>query len=98
MKTTDVEYFEERMADMFYYHVRCGILHQAETIGESLIWSVGPLIKLKNNKMIINRIKFHNSIKKDFNKYLIELENIDNKELRRNFKMKMNYICDINSI
>ena len=90
------KHFSEDLAIKFYYDYRCGILHQAETIGESFIWSVGPLIRVENNKMIINRTRFHNLVKKDFYIYLEKLKNRKNKQIRNNFRRKMDNICGKN--
>ncbi len=37
------DHFDEKQAKRYFYHFRCGILHQAEVMGPSLLWSVGLL-------------------------------------------------------
>jgi len=48
-------YFKDALADQFYNEFRCGILHQAEVLGDSIIWSVGPLLRVDGSKMVVNR-------------------------------------------
>jgi len=77
----------------FFYDFRCGILHQAEVMGSSLLWSVGLLIcKKSNGTSYLNRTKFHEYLKNDIILYTENLKNPLNKELRKNFIIKMNYI------
>jgi len=87
------EYFTKDQAIRFFYDFRCGILHQAEVMGSSLLWSVGLLIcKKSNGTSYLNRTKFHEYLKNDIILYTENLKNPLNKELRKNFIIKMNYI------
>jgi hypothetical protein len=86
------EFTTDDLANAFYKHFRCGILHQAETGGESKVWSVGPLLRTEGNAMIVNRNKFHECLKEEFGKYLSELRDPNNAVLRKNFRKKMDFI------
>lgn len=87
------KHFSQNMAIQFYKNYRCGILHQAEIQSDSLIWSIGALVQNINNKMVINRTKFHKKLKDDFYHYLEQLKDERNANLRYNFQKKMNHIC-----
>lgn len=87
------EYFNQQLAVRFFYDYRCGILHQAEIPRESLVWSVGPLLKLNGTRMIINRTKFHEALKLEFISYLTDLNIPQNAKLRQHFRNKIDYIC-----
>lgn len=92
------EYFDEETAEMFYYKIRCGILHQAEIKGNSRIrMDTKELVKYSEDKkgLIINRKKFHEELKKVFDNYINKLEDSSNSKLRGNFKKKMDYICRV---
>lgn len=76
---TDNEPFKSRykvtpdLASHMYYHLRCGILHQAEVTGGSRLRSIGPTFRMENGKLIINRTKFANAIFQTFEDYLKNL-------------------------
>jgi len=84
--------FTEDLAKQFYEEFRCGILHQAEIGGESKVWSVGPLVRVVGGKIIVNRNKFHEQLKVEFQNYLAELRDLKNVDLRKNFRKKMDFI------
>ena len=84
--------FTADLAKQFYKEFRCGILHQAEIGGESKVWSVGPLIRVDAGKIIVNRSKFHERLRAEFQNYLAELRNPQNTGLRSNFRKKMDFI------
>src|ERR1700728_4509612 len=67
------EFRSDDLAQQFYYEFRCGILHQAEIGGESKVWSVGPLLQFENGRIIVNRNKFHEGVKNEFNRYFVGL-------------------------
>ena len=71
----------------FFDEIRCGLLHQAES-------KTNSLINIKNSKivlpiipddysqgMIINRNLFHKSLRKEFDKYILDLSNPDSKNI-----------------
>ena len=89
------EYFDDALAGRFYDEYRCGILHQAEIKNDSLVWSEGELVFLWKGKMIINRNEFHSRLKTELNRYLEALQRNSEKDLRRNFRKKMDVICRI---
>lgn len=88
------DHFDENQARKFYDDVRCGILHQAEIMGDSLLWSVGPL---KGEKLdgtpYINRTEFHKMLKDGFEQYCNELKDPTNSDLRKNFRLKMDFVA-----
>jgi len=90
------QHFNKEEAKKFYKEIRCGILHQAEIMGDNLLWSIGSL-KGENldGTPYINRTKFHNLIKKEIDLYCNELKNQDNLILRKNFRKKMDFIARI---
>ena len=87
------EYLNLKLAERFFYDFRCGILHQAEVAGNSKVWSIGPLIQNLRTHLIVNRNEFHHRLSKAFNRYIEELTNPLNIELRANFRKKMDFIA-----
>lgn len=86
-------YFTADTATYFYQHIRCGILHQSETKGNSLIWSVGPVVRQDGDRIIINRNGLHDVLRREFDHYRKKLEDTGNAALRSNFILKMRHIC-----
>ena len=84
--------FTDDLAKRFYKDFRCGLLHQAEIGGESKVWSVGPLIRIEGKALIVNRNKFHERLKVEFQSYLADLRDPTNINLRAMFKTKMDFI------
>jgi len=84
--------FTQSLAEKFYKEFRCGILHQAEIGGQSKVWSVGPVIRVDGNRLIVNRNIFHERLKKEFKNYLTELGDPKNGGLRKNFRKKMDFV------
>ncbi len=88
----------DRKAELFYKHIRCGILHQAEIKGSSRIRiDTSDLVRNTDDGkgLIINRQLFHQTLVQAFEEYLEELRKGDDRELRRRFKAKMDAICKI---
>ena len=88
-------YFDAPLARRFYKEIRCGILHQAETTGNTRIRSIGDLVQLDGDRLTVNRSKFHSLLKDEFGGYLDDLANSHNHELRSKFKFKMDYVCKL---
>jgi len=86
-------FFDAALAERFYKEIRCGILHQAETTGNTRIWSVGPLVQIDGQKLILNRSEFHKRLRGEFDTYVSDLAGGADKKLRTNFRAKMDYIC-----
>jgi len=82
-------------AEEFYNNFRCGIIHQAQTFGDTKIWTVGELIHKIEKYTIVNRDLFHQKIKEELNIYLTELRKRSDKGLLDNFKAKMDFISGI---
>ncbi|MBA7632209.1 hypothetical protein ES703_39752 [subsurface metagenome] len=103
-KTSFGSYFtNKKLAEMFYEQIRCGILHQAETGGNSKVrtWLLAKpfkthsLIEYTDDKkgLIINRKLFHQQLVREFEAYVATLRRGSNQDLRNNFRQKMNHIC-----
>lgn len=87
--------FTKNQRKLFYEHFRCGILHQAELKGDSLVWKVGPLVGNNgDNGIIVNRQKLHEILVCEFNAYTQKLrKKMTNSDLKLKFRSKMDYIC-----
>ena len=80
-------------AKAFYKHVRCGILHQAETTGGWRIKRNGPL--LDPDTRTINAEKFLKELELSLKRYTGELEGADwDNKLWENFRTKMDAVCN----
>lgn len=78
------------VANDFYVHVRCGILHQAETTGGWRIVRKGPLIEGK----VINATQFELRLRKALSDYCARLKIEDwNSSIWEAFKRKMDFVC-----
>lgn len=87
-------HFNDTQAERFFYDFRCGILHQAEIMGPSLLWSVGLLKgKKADGTPYINRTKVHEILKDEVKRYSDELREAANSELRKHFRIKMDFIA-----
>jgi hypothetical protein len=89
------DFTSDDIANKFYKQFRCGILHQAESGGDSRVWSVGPLLLVVGDAITVNRNKFHDCFKAEFQSYLAELRDSKNSTPRNNFRKKMNFISRI---
>ena len=86
-------YFTNKMErDLFYQEFRCGILHQAEVQGTALLWSVGDLYDRSKEPHTLNRVFFHQELKKEFEDYVSLLKSHDSVGLRDLFRRKMESI------
>jgi hypothetical protein len=82
-----------QIAGEFYSHVRCGILHQAETTGGWHIRRDGPLFDAQT--LTINATRFHRAVEKSLTDYSRELEESDwDVEVWVNFRKKMKRVCE----
>lgn len=86
-------------AEIFYSKIRCGLLHQGQTKGKSLIHirKDEPILSWINPKNIedglsINRQKFVIEIKAVYKDYLEYISNAQLNERKKIFKKKMDYI------
>jgi len=91
--------FTEDQAKKFYKDMRCGILHQAEALGSSLVLIKRnpPLVKYTDDGkgLAINWRLLHQQLVREFKDYVDRLRNGTDQQLRDNFKKKMDYICKI---
>jgi hypothetical protein len=96
-ETSFCEFFNKEIARKFYKQIRCGLLHQAEVKGNSLvrISQNEPLVRLtKDGKgVIVNRESFHEQLVRVFEEYLSRLRDPSNEDERNKFKTKMDCIC-----
>ena len=89
--------FDLASAGMFYEQFRCGILHQAEIKGSSKVWKVGTMVQLTANGkgLIVNHKALHTKMRVAFTSYLSALRQGNDQTLRKNFKKKMDFICQV---
>jgi hypothetical protein len=95
---------DDDISRIFYDHFRCGILHQAQTKGKSVVRiDRSVMIQLVDESdiskgLIINRRLFHDAVEKEITNYIEKLEKggQENHQLRENFIKKMEFICSIN--
>lgn len=77
----------------FFVHIRCGILHQAETTGGYRIWRVGSLFNKKEK--IINANEFVKALERCLDHYISNLRASEsNSPLWKNAVKKVGFICD----
>jgi len=92
-------HFSQEKAFTFYSHYRCGILHQAQTKSKSvvridqkeMIQTVTPEV---SDGLIVDRAKFHKALEDEVSSYIQKLKD-GHADLRANFIIKMNFICDV---
>ncbi len=84
---------------VFYQHIRCGLLHQAQTKKKSKINRKikAPIEWCDLNKpslgLIVEPRLFHRCVKKVYSDYLNQLRNEEQGDLRKLFRRKMNRIA-----
>lgn len=82
------------VAEDFYTHIRCGILHSAQTKAESRLSDrEGFIVAIENNVLIVSVTGVTNLVKKHFNSYAGRLLDSNKIELRTNFIKKMKFVC-----
>lgn len=78
--------------DWFYKQIRCGILHQAETVGGWRIHRSGPLLNARER--VINAKRFIDLLQAAVRDYARQLEAAGPEDaLWENFKKKMDAVC-----
>ena len=87
------KHFNKKYAEEFYDSYRNGILHQAQIKENHLVWSIGAVVHEVDGSMVVNRTEFHKCLKMDFEDYIHKLGDVNNTELRNNFKLKMDTLC-----
>jgi hypothetical protein len=90
-------------AGKFYDDLRCGLIHQGQTKGESRINKskdiIVDLYKLGGKGFNVNRTEFHNIVLEEYSSYSNCIKNLDNRNfdiLRINFRNKMHFLCGTN--
>lgn len=93
-------HFMKKTSDMFYSHVRCGLLHQAQTKGATIIRAdrntmVEQIRRGSKDGIIVDRVRFILALKKEIDDYIRNLKSKSsiNTAARENFVRKMWYIC-----
>lgn len=81
------------IATRFYYEFRCGIAHNAQVFGDGRVWSIGPLLAMMGTQITVNRTSFHQALVTELEQYLAALRNGVDRELRANFRTKMDFIA-----
>lgn len=85
-------YFDRELAKLFYFNVRNGLFHEAQTKNNWYIRVDGSkIITQENDKFIVNRIIFKKSIEKFVVLYKNQL--LKNKEIQDAFIRKFNNLC-----
>lgn len=88
--------FDEKDAKKFYEGIRNGILHQAETRG----WVVrrdkpeNKVVECVNKPYILNRTRFCTELRNWFNRYVNQLRDPKETDLRRYFAAGMKHVVD----
>ncbi|WP_183384493.1 hypothetical protein [Halomonas stenophila] len=92
--------FNKKCSNIFYSHVHCGLLHQAQTKKGTLIRAdqdrmIGPAPGGLTKGIIVDRVRFHEALKQEVSTYSRRLEagDEDGADLRKNFIKKMQLIC-----
>jgi hypothetical protein len=80
----------------FYINFRCGILHQAQTFGNTKVWAVGELIRKVGEYTIVNRELFHTFLLNEYENYKRNLLKQIDVKLMGKFKLKMDFISGNN--
>jgi len=79
-----------------YKAYRCALHHSGATDGAFRVGISGPMVDFKTDHEVkINRSCFHQKLKREFDGYLVDLSKTDKRELRCNFRKKMNAICGL---
>ena len=93
-KLDAVSFSDGSTAEDFYTHIRCGILHSAQTKAESRLSDrEGFVIAVENNVLIVSVAGLSNLVKNHFNSYVNRLLDPNETELRKNFIKKMTFVC-----
>lgn len=88
--------FDEKLAKKFYKDIRCGILHQAQTKGNSqLSYNGNVMVERMINGIRVNVLMFSNALIHEFEEY-IRLLHSGHKLGRENFIKKMQFIVEPN--
>ena len=87
--------FTPENAKNFYQHIRCGILHQAQTNAQSALVAYGyDVIFYEDELFIVSVDLFCKKIDDYFYAYCNKLLDKHNTNLRINFIKKMDFICN----
>jgi hypothetical protein len=88
--------FTPRLSKIFYKHVRCGILHQAQTQGNTqLTFGQDEMVKFIDEESIRVDVEiFTYALFAEYEDYLTRLQNPREVEIRNKFIKKMNFIVN----
>jgi hypothetical protein len=78
------------LLDLFYKKVRCGLLHSYHTGDKVIITNeiAGAIGLQKNYTLLVNPHLLVPALKQHFKKYVVQLKDIKNTNLRDNFEKK----------
>jgi len=83
------------VADEFYKHVRCGILHQAETTGNWRVHRKAPLFLERGGVRWLSASEFGKALRLALNRYVDTLANAAWKDqIWKNARRKLRTICE----
>jgi hypothetical protein len=100
--------FNRTAARLFYIHIRCGLLHQAQVTGTSRVWRDAPLVEIHCDAtsgpgtkrrpatgITVNPLKFHDAVEDAFRRYVSLLNDPDpaQDDRRAKFRRKMDGIA-----
>jgi hypothetical protein len=84
----------QKLAEEIYRDYRCALHHSGSTKCTFRVGVSGPVFAFSGeDDLKINRTSLHKNLRRAFELYLKELQNPGGKDLRRNFKAKMDAIC-----
>lgn len=86
----------DEQASLFYQHIRCGILHSAQTkYGSELTFGKSYVVDFFNcgTNIRVDVIHFSEELYNYFQNYINRLENRNEEITRENFLKKMQFIC-----
>ena len=88
----------EFLAERIYKDIRCGIVHSGSTDNKSGLSSerIELVSVLPNGAISLDLIILQEKLEKYFNKYIKQLKNEEEYELRKNFVNTMNEVCKAN--
>ena len=89
-------FYHDKIARIFYEDIRCGILHSAQTKNRSkLTFEQENAVELPedHNIIVVDVMKLTNAILNYYDRYIRDLRDEENLDLRVNFLNKMMYTC-----
>ncbi|CEI72916.1 hypothetical protein [Romboutsia hominis] len=83
------------LAEIFYTHIRCGILHSAQTKkGSKLTFNKSYVVSFDENNLSVDVENITIMINTYYDNYLCKLRDENNIDIRKKFLKKMKFLCD----